>query len=762
VTRDDLASLHREALERFRVTAAVEQKQRARELEDLKFADPIEPEDQWPADALRSRAGLPAQGNLPPVPPRPALTINKLRQPLQQLQNAQRQARLALEFAPDGDGADDATAEAFEDIARAIQRDSRAHLARNWAFDRALRCGRGFYRVETDYTNDHSFDQQIVYQRILNQFTVYFYPFCTEPDYSDAEWCFLTADLPWPVYRRQYGDSALADFNDEELSTLGNELTGWVSENDEGKCIRIAEYYWFQHETDTLVQMTDGTIGLKSDLKIPADDPRVQRSRDVDVRRLRWAKLNGVEFLQDPGFDSVIVERDGRYIPVIPVIADESNINGERRYTGLVRPAIPAQRLFNVEVSSLAEAVHLGPIAPFIGYATQFEGYEAWWAQLNTRRFPYLPVNPPQNPNEAALPIPQRNTAEQPIQAIVVSLNQADGYINATTNVNVAALGHYDPKETSGKAVMARQQQSDLATSGYLDNLAQMSLLLEGKILRDLIPRIYDRPGRVVPAQGEDDERRNVMLKQPFTVGPQGQPQMAQASQKGAQSIDLAKGQYSVAATVGKSYTTRREEGAASMGDLMHAVPQIAPAFMDLYVKNLDFPGARQIADRLAKGVPPQFRDDPNGQPDPQQLQQQLQQAHQMLDVLTKELKGKTQIIETDQIKADNQLKVKQFEAWADLQKLEKELAAKIEIARITAAKQAADLTREAMEESIALQHSQAHEAALQLSAQDHQQQLSAQQHQQSLEQGAQQGQQAMDQQAQQAALQPEPSGANA
>jgi hypothetical protein len=439
------------------------------------------------------------------------------------------------------------------DIARAVQTDSRAHLARNWAFDRAIKCGRGFYRIETDYVNDLTFDQKIVYKRVKNQFCVYFDPFCQEPDFSDAQWCFITQDLPWKEYQRTFKESSLAKCDDGQLTAIGNDLPGWISETDEGRTVRLAEYYYFDLKKDTLVaiQTDQGpkTI-LKSVLGEAYSDDIVIKGRDgkpmarqVEKRQLCWAKMNAVEFLDEE-------ERDGQYIPVVPVIGDESNINGDTRYTGIVRPAIHAQRLFNVEASSLAEAVHLGPIAPFIGYAEQFEGYESWWGQLNTRRFPYLPVNPARDPSSGVLPLPQRNTAEQPIQAIMVSLQQARSYVHDTTGIPPVALGQIDPSNHSGKAILALQKQSELGTSGYLDNLAALSLVLEGKILRDLIPIIYGQKGRLVAAQGEDDERRMIPVGIPFTQGKNGQPQAAQPGQPNTKTIDLEKGQYSVTVTV--------------------------------------------------------------------------------------------------------------------------------------------------------------------------------------------------------------------
>ena len=87
--------------------------------------------------------------------------------------------------------------------------------------------------------------------------------------------------------------------------------------------------------------------------------------------------------------------------------------------------------------------------------------------------------------------------------------------LHGTTNMPPVSLGQLDPHERSGVAIRALQGQAEVGSSGYLDNLASVSMLYEGKVLKDLIPRIYDRPGRVVPALGPDDKRRSLMVEHP-------------------------------------------------------------------------------------------------------------------------------------------------------------------------------------------------------------------------------------------------------
>lgn len=677
---------HQLALDRFKLASQAEDEQRKREVDDLRF---IDFDDQWPADVRQARAGVNAMGNgLPAVPARPCLTINKLLQPVEIVSTQARQARLALEFAPKTSGADQDTAEAFEDIVRAIQANSRAHLARNWAFERAVKAGRGFYRILTEYANDGDNDLDIVYKRILNQSSVYLDPAAQEPDWSDGLWAFVTEDLPLDRYKALYPDSEIAAADHETLNGYGNSQPDWVKDADTGKLIRVAEYWQVVIEKVevTLYAFPDGTeknctAEEHAFAQKAGGQPVINEAtglpftRELERRRVKWSKINAVETLAEQDWP-------GRYIPIVPVIGREANVNGERRWTGIVRPARDAQTYYNFQVSNQAEQIGTASKAPWVVYWETVEPYLDWWKQSATRNFPFLPVAAARDAAGNVLPPPQRNTAEPAIQATTMAIAQANSDIQATTTVHDPSLGNLSPNERSGKAIMALQKQSEQSTGQYLDNLAQMSMLYEGKILRDLIPKIYTRVGRIVPAVGEDDQQRQIMLGKPY-VTKDGQPQPAQPNDPKAKTIDLAKGEYGVAVTIGKSFTTRREEGVVQMSALAESAPQMVPTFADLWVANMDFPGARQIADRLKKTLPPQLADGEDGQPSVEQLQQQLQQAGQMIEMMTKEIEAKTRIIDTDQVKSQATLQEKDMTETAETQR---------EAARIEADKQIAAL----------------------------------------------------------------------
>jgi hypothetical protein len=670
---DETPDLLTLALARFKLAASAESEQRKREIDDLKFVDF---DEQWPEDVKASRNGYQPGGGLPVVPARPCLTINKLLQPVEQIVNQARQARLAIQFAPKGNGASQDVAEAYEDIVRAIQADSRAHLARQWAFERTAKCGRGFYRILTEYANDGDNDLDIVYRRILNQSSVYLDPAAQEPDWSDGRWAFVTDDMPLAQYKTRFPKSKLTTFDQGELTGIGNDCPGWVTSTEDGQVVRVAEYWRVEAEKVrvTLYILPDGTEkNLADDDEVPEGaQPAISPAgaliqREVSRPKVKWCLINAIEELESRDWP-------GRYIPIIPVLGREANINGERRFTGVVRPAMDAQRSYNFMTSAAVEAIGLAPRAPWVAYAETLEGYESWWNQANTRNFPYLPIKAARDASGAVLPPPQRSVLEPAIQAITLARQQADTDIKGTTGVFDPSLGNLSPSERSGKAILALQKQSEQGTGVYLDNLAQMSMLYEGKILKDLIPKVYSRKGRVVPGVGEDDNRRQMMIGQPFKVQ-NGQP--VASNEQDAETIDLAAGEYAVAVTIGKSFTTRREEGVSQMGELAQAVPNLVPTYADLWVGNMDFPGARQIADRLKKTLPPGLAETDDGGPSPEQLQQQLQQAGQMMEMMTKELEAKNRIIETDEVKAQRDFAVKKMESEAEALRAAAEIEAK-------------------------------------------------------------------------------------
>jgi hypothetical protein len=162
-----------------------------------------------------------------------------------------------------------------------------------------------------------------------------------------------------------------------------------------------------------------------------------------------------------------------------------------------------------------------------------------------------------------------------------------------------------------------------------------------GQLLVDLIPKIYDTPSRVVRVLGEDGSEKIMTINAPVTV-------KGEELQEIGKIYDLSVGQYDVVCSAGASYTTRRQEAAQAMIQIIPQFPQLMQAAGDLVVKAMDWPGAEGIAERLEKMLPPELRpmkedDDGVKAPPPELMaaQQQIEQMNQAMQAMQAELQSK-------------------------------------------------------------------------------------------------------------------------
>lgn len=128
--------------------------------------------------------------------------------------------------------------------------------------------------------------------------------------------------------------------------------------------------------------------------------------------------------------------------------------------------------------------------------------------------------------------------------------------------------------------------------------------------------------------------------------------------------FDLTLGKYDLVVKAGPSFTSRREEAANQMIELVRAFPMAAPVIGDLLAKNLDWPGADDLEQRLHALLPPQVQQAIAGQqppsPEQQQMQAQMQQMQQAGQQLQQALQ-QTQA-QLEQLKQDKSLEMRKLE----------------------------------------------------------------------------------------------------
>ena len=643
--RDKLAEMRH----RYKMAIAAYSDSREDELDDLRFmAGSPDNQWQWPADVLQTRGSVQGQT----INARPCLTINKLPQHVRMVTNEQRQNRPSGKVIPADDNADVQVAAIYDGMVRHIEYMSDADVAYDTACENQVTYGEGYIRVLTEYCDENSFDQDLRIGRVRNSFSVYMDPMAQDPTGADAEFCFITEDLTKEEYEREYPNAA--PISSMLASGVGDQyLSQWLDENT----IRIAEYFYYTHKKETLNLYPGNNSffeGSPEDKDMKRMGVKPIRSRQVDRRKVMWMKTNGFEVLQEQ-------EWAGKWIPVVRVIGNEFEVEGQIYISGLVRNAKDAQRMYNYWTSQEAEMLALAPKAPFIGYGGQFEGYEQQWKTANTTNWPYLEVNPDVTDGAGAvLPLPQRAAPPLPQTGLIQAKMGASEDIKSTTGQYDASLG-VGGNERSGRAILAREKQGDTGTYHYVDNLARAIRHITRQLV-DMIPKIYDteRIARIVGIDGEVD-----MVK----INPE-QPEPVKEIRDVNTGILIEKiynpgvGKYDVVVTTGPSYMTKRQESMDAMSQILQGNPQLWSVAGDLFVKNMDWPGAQELADRLAKTIDPKLLE--NGDKDPalQAAEQQMQAMGQEMEQMYAMMQNFQKSVEVQDLERKNfEAEIKAYQA---------------------------------------------------------------------------------------------------
>lgn len=558
---------------------------RIEQKDDLAFAAG----QQWPENIIQQRK---ADG-------RPCLTLSRILQYVHQVTGDIRKSPPALSVVPVDDQADVRTAKVYSGIIRNIERDSDAQAAYTNAAEGAAICGEGHFRLLSEYEDDETANQKLVVRAIRDHMSVEWDPFAVDKNKDDARYCFVYTRMPLDEFKAEYPDAAVDSFESDKTEN-SNYLENWW----DGENVVVAEYWWIENQTSRIAYYQDGRK-----LKLDDADEEVAEQAAKDAKRVRTIKkrvvksvlMTGAEFLCEP------VVWPGRRIPIFTVAGEEISIADRIVRFGLVRPLKDPQRSYNYMRSAGVEAMALAPKAPLTGTPDMIKGFESVYAQALTSNVAFLPYNPDpkapgMRPERVMPPTPALGVAQEALSSIED--------MHAATGIYPASLGMRS-NETSGKAILAREKQGDTGTYLYVDNLAS-AIKAMGKEIVYLIPTFYDA-ARTVRILGESGDAGQAELNVPMPEGGTGivlrQPDKPPELLPG---FDL--GRYDADVKVGPSFQTQREEARESILAFVQAIPQAGAVTADLIAKNMDWPGAEEMAERLK---PP----DPGSQPPDPKLQ---------------------------------------------------------------------------------------------------------------------------------------------
>ena len=647
----DQDSRIQQAMEFLRQVNDVDSNNRAEALDDVRFAAG----DQWPVDVQNSRV----------LEARPCLTINKVDAYCRQIVNQIREQRPRIKCHGMNTQTDEKQAEIITGLCRHIELQSDADQAYLNAVDYAVRMGWGYIRIHTNYVKDDSFNQEIYIKPIENPFTVYFDPNSIMADGSDAERCLITTLIPKKTFSAMYPE---AEIDSGFVSRGTGDVVGdWIQKEE----IRIAEYWYTVRESVVLLQLSDGSSIYEDETDkelIKELGIEIINKRDSVRKKIKWCKVTAMQVLEEG-------EWAGKYIPIVPVYGQSTIVQGKHKRFGLVRMAKDPQRMYNYWSTALTETVALAPKAKWLLAEGQDEGHENEWSQANIKAMPVLRYKQTDIDGRTAPP-PVRQSPEQPPTGAMAAMQ--------SMNLDLqAVIGIFDPSQLpqgvqSGKAIAGQQAQSDMTNMHYYDNLTR-SIRQVGRIILDLIPKIYDteRAMRIIGADGKPE----IMTINERKMDEQGVNRILN---------DVTVGEYDVVMDTGPGYNTKRQEASDAMMQLFAAEPQLIQVAGDLLVRNMDFPGSDVIADRMAVNNPLAQLDDMSDIPPA--IQMKLKQGQAQVQALTQQLQ-------------QMQLMVKQRQ---DIEGVKQEAETKRELMRQTAKAHDTEMTNQTRREDTKIRASTA------------------------------------------------------
>lgn len=628
-TKEVLLEIREEADEDFQGVSKAHEAAK----ENIKFIQG----DQWDPEALKTRKG------------RPTLVFPKLTQYLDRVYGSMLQKRPAISVRADdhmassskarlASGKRVAMSNAIAGMMRQIDAINNAQIAYLYAYEMELAAGFGHWRYRADY-KPYSFDKVITIDPIWDVFSVVWDQMSDDITNDDARRCLILTEMSKDAFEAQYPGASTATFTADSGQ---KHMTDWVK----GGTIMVAERFTKRPKSYRLCQLSDGRIVQWQDSDDAIRDELAQmggvtvaRERKHDGHEIAWIRVAGQDILDQE------VIFPGETIPVVTCYGRRLKVNGKWVYRALHEHGKDEQRAYNYARTRAIEKVALSPLVPFIVGSSQIKGYESLWATANTDPHAFLPYDDTHNPNR-----PSREHGETDLTGLRDMIQMSENGIMSATGQYEASMGK-ESNETSGRAVLARAQQSDQVSGPFEENY-HVALTKGGRIVADWIPRVYSNQ-TVAQILNEDGTEDGFEISRQEIVD----------EQTGKTFIlnDLSAGRYAIKIGTAPEFSTRRQEAIQGLTEFANAFPAAAEVIASDILRNMDIPDAEKMAKKVESMLPPEIRqageqDDDQEMP-PQakaaieQAQQVMQQAQEAVQMAQQEAEAVVQ--ERDALKVE-------------------------------------------------------------------------------------------------------------
>lgn len=477
------------------------------------------------------------------------------------------QNRVGVEFKPE-DGSTDEDAELLNGIYRADYRQNSGKMSVDNAVDETATVGYGcfklvaFFEDEGDPENDK---QRIKWEPINNAYdTVIWDSAAKRIDKRDATRCTELVPFTKKSFAENWPNAKpVSAFKPDDRfnSDIGTNATDVVYVAVRYEIVEKKEtFHIFNNmQTDKVESYSDKEYEEKKD-EISKDELRkFVRVRKVKVKTVEKVVFSGEEILEKP------VRIAGKYIPIIAMYGYHAFVDNSERYRGLVRKLKDPAKLFNSQVSQLAEnSGSSGQEVP-IFTEDQIEGHEDDWADRNNK--PYLLLNPMRDDDGNIVATSPTSYVKPP---------QLDGSTAALLQIvpnYVQQVTGKVPEETknpdaSGKAIRESRKIENLNTQPVTDNIFN-AIEWSGVVYEAMASDgIYTTQRMVNTLSKDGTESPEMLLKSEFD------------SETGRQKLvnNLNGKKFRAYADIGPQYDTLREQTVEDVKGALDLVSQIPNA----------------------------------------------------------------------------------------------------------------------------------------------------------------------------------------
>jgi hypothetical protein len=540
-----LEDVHARAIKRMDAVWQVQEKVRDECLDDRKFCiiRGAQWDDEW-------------QSQFENVP---RMEVDKTSKELVRIFSEYRNNRISVDFRPDDENGDDDTADTLDGLYRADFEDGGQETQDN-AFEEGVGGGMGAWRLRACYENEADPDndrQRIKWEPITDADRRLFFGPSLFRDKHDAKWCIVLNPIPEEEFHEEYGEKADSDFAQWPVC-----LFKWHNATD--KIVYLGEYYEVDEEKSEKVTLQHPVDEEEKILFDPTPEKldelkalgwEVHRSRTVKKPKVMKYTMSGAEVLDEERIA-------GPNIPIIVYYAKRWVVENVEHCAGHVRKAKDPQRVYNAQISQLAEIAAISPFERPIFDPEQVAGLESQWAEGNIKRHPYSLARALRNEDGTIAQTGAVGKVEPTqVPAALAALIQLSGQDIADITGSSEQADEV-PANTSAKAIELVHSRVDVRTFIYTDNFGA-AVQRSGVVWKGMAGELYVEEGRKMRAIDEKGGEKYVELGEPGIAKDGSQIQR-----------NVFDGSYRCIVDIGPSSRTRRDATVRSLVGMAQAASE--------------------------------------------------------------------------------------------------------------------------------------------------------------------------------------------